>query len=167
MEHILKTCTAKPRVEAWNLANALWNKRHPTPLPTELGDILGCGLASFKRDGKPDVGKNRLFRIIVSETAYLIWKMRNERRIRDNDGPDTATEQEIRNRWMNTINRRLTINRTLTDVRRFRKKAMDEKMIRATWSGCLKNEDYLPQSWPTNKGVLVGISLVCLPGHTR
>ena len=167
MEHILKTCKAKPRVKAWELANVLWNRRYPTLLPTELGDILGCGLVNFMRDGKPDKGKNRLFRIIVSETAYLIWKMRNERRIRDNDGPDMTMEPEIRKRWTNAINRRLTINRTLTDERRFKKKAMDEKIVRATWSGCLKNEEYLPQSWPTNKGVLVGISLMCPGGHIR
>ena len=103
----------------------------------------------------------------IVKIAYLIWKMRNERRIRDNDGPDGATEQEIDNRWTNAINRRLTIDRTLTDERRFRRKAMDEKTVKATWSGCLKNEDYLPQSWPADKGVLVGISPVCPPGHTR
>ena len=119
MEHILKTCRAKPRARAWELANALWNRKYPTPLPTELGDVLGCRLANFTREGKPDKGKNRLFRIIVSETAYLIWKMRNERRIRNNDGPDTTTKREIRNRWTNAINRRLTINCTLTDKRRF------------------------------------------------
>jgi len=137
------------------------------PLPTELGDILGCGLAGFTRNGKPDKGKNRLFRIIVSETAYLNRKLRNERRIRDNDGPDAISEREITNRWTNAINTRLTIDRALTDTRRFHKKAIDEKTVKATWTNCLHDEEFLPANWPTSKGVLVGISQVRPPGHTR
>jgi len=88
MEHILTSCKAKARTTAWKLANELWLKRANQPLPTNLGDILGCGLANFTTRGKPDTGKNRLYRIIVSETAYLIWKLRNERHIRDDDGQE-------------------------------------------------------------------------------
>ena len=86
MEHILSTCRSTARSTAWRLANELWSKRNNSPLPSNLGDILGCGLANFQTIGKPDTGKNRLYRIIVSETAFLIWKLRNERRIRDDDG---------------------------------------------------------------------------------
>lgn len=69
----------------------------PKPLPSTTGGILGCKMADFSRDGKPDEGKNRLYRILVSETARLIRKLQNERRARDGDGQPQA-EKEIRNR---------------------------------------------------------------------
>ena len=98
MEHILTTCKAKPRELAWKLANDLWSNKHDGALPTRLGDTMGCGLAKFTKNGKPDKGKNRLYRIIVSETAYLIWKLRNERRIRDGDDTNNkAPNSEVRN----------------------------------------------------------------------
>ena len=87
MEHILTKCQTKSRITAWNLANNLWKRRHNTTLPTKVGNILGCGLAAFRRDNQPDQGKNRLYRILVSETAFLVWKMRNERRIAKEDAP--------------------------------------------------------------------------------
>ena len=128
------------------------------PLPARLGDILGCGLANFKSNDKPDRGKNRLYRILMSETAYLIWKMRNERRIRDSDNTAADSTNETVNRWTHAINKRLTIDRALTDSTKFRKKAIDEKLVKATWKNCLNNEESLPDDWHKLKGVLVGIS---------
>lgn len=106
MDHILTECEAPPRKLIWKLANNLWMKKSDSPLPTRLGDILGCGLANFKRNGKPDKGKNRLYRILVSESAYLIWKMRNERRIRDNNEPPDTPQTLTINRWTHAINKR-------------------------------------------------------------
>ena len=161
MDHILTKCKSTNRSTAWNLANEVWRKRHTSPLPDNLGDILGCGLANFQTDNKPNRGKNRLYRILMSETAYLVWKTRNERRIRDSDNMITPDETTAK-RWINSINKRLTIDRFLTDKKRFGKKAMCEKLVKATWSACLKNEELLPANWPSQKGVLVGISVRCL-----
>ena len=161
MEHILTKCKSENRNTAWSLANDLWKRKYPEPLPTDLGDILGCGLANFQSGGKRDKGKNRLYRILVSETAYLIWKTRNERRIRDGDNANTPATETVK-RWRNTINKRLTIDRFLTDKKRFGKRSLSEKLIRATWSHCLNNEEALPLNWPSMKGVLVGISPQCL-----
>ena len=114
MDHILMSCKARARALTWELANETWKNRSNTPLPTRLGDIMGCGLANFKRGNKPDRGKNRLYRIIVSETAYLIWKMRNERRIRgDNTEENENADTMIYNRWKHAINKRLTIDRAV------------------------------------------------------
>ena len=157
MEHILTKCKSENRSLAWKLADELWKGKHSTPLPTDLGNILGCGLANFLSNGRRDKGKNRLFRILVSETAYLIWKMRNERRIRDGDSVTAPATATVR-RWRNTMNKRLTIDRFLTDKKRFSKRALSEKLVRATWSHCLANEEALPLNWPSSKGVLVGIS---------
>ena len=159
MNHILTACRAKPRALAWKLANNLWNNKHNDALPTRLGDTLGCSLARFTKNGKPDKGKNRLYRIIVSETAYLVWKMRNERRIRDGDDTvSEASDSEVRNRWTHAINKRLTIDRALTNTEKFRKRAVDEKLVKKTWKGCLENEEDLPDNWHRMMGVLVGIS---------
>jgi len=168
MEHILISCKANARKIAWNLANEIWEKRHPIKIPMRLGDILGCGLASFKTDGKPDVGKNRLYRILVSETAYLIWRLRNERRIRENDDPDREhQENEITNRWTHAINKRLTIDRASTNIGRFGKRALSEKIVKRTWRNCLENEESLPSNWMNLKGVLVGIASTSPSGHVR
>ena len=101
----MTSCKAKARKVAWDLAKDLWSRHSNSPLPHRLGDILGCGLVEFRKNGRPDKGKNRLYHILVSETAYLVWKMRNERRIRDGDPPDRETpEREIHNRWTHALN---------------------------------------------------------------
>ena len=156
MDHILLKCRTGARETAWDLANTVWTKRSQTEIPTTLGNILGCGLATFETGGKQDKGKGRLYRIIVSETAYLIWKLRNERRIRDNDSPPQSANK-VRNRWTNTMNKRLTLDRLLTNAARFQSNAIEDKPVKATWTNCLKEEESLPANWPTAKGVLVGI----------
>ena len=168
MEHILTTCKAKAREIMWSLANDLWERRSSTPLPHRLGDILGCGLAEFKTRGKLDKGKNRFYRILVSETAYLIWKLRNERRIRDEDRPEReASVHEIRKRWTSALNKRLTIDRALTNGAKFGKRALSEKLVIKTWRGCLGNEDKLPPDWHRQTEVLVGILSSRPPGRVR
>ena len=159
MDHILTECSAKARSTAWNLANDLWAKKYNSRLPTNLGDILGCGLANLTNGDNQNDGKNRLYRILMSETAYLTWKIRNERRIRDSDADErTTTPAETATRWRNAINKRLTTDRYLTDENRFGKRALDENLVKRTWSGCLDNEEGLPDDWFRKRGVLVGIS---------
>ena len=165
MEHIITDCKAKARETAWDLANDLWKKRSRTPLSTNIGDVLGCGLAHFTTNNKPDKGKNRLYRIIMSETAYLIWKLRNERRIRDGDGNERHDIiAETTTRWVKAINKRLTNDRYLTDNKRFGKRALKEKLVQRTWTGCLEDEEGLPNNWYNRKEVLVGISWASPPG---
>ena len=164
LDHILTKCLSKARSAAWKAANDLWKKKSRTNLPTKLGDILGCCVANPNKDNTTNKGKSRLYRIIMTETAYLIWTLRNERRIRDNDSHESAPEEEVQARWTNAINKRLTIDRFLTDKNRFGKHALDEKLVKTTWSNCLKDEDSLPSDWPTTKtGVLVGISHLAPP----
>lgn len=81
-----------------------------------LGNILSCGLATFESGGKPDKGKGRLFRMLVLETVYLIWRLRNERRIRDNDGQDGPARQ--------------------TNAARFKSNMVEDKLVKATWANC-------------------------------
>ena len=48
---------------------------------------MGVGQVSFTRmteeGARPDTGLSRLFKILISESAYLIWLLRNERVIQN------------------------------------------------------------------------------------
>ena len=92
--------------------------------------------------------------------------MRNERRIRDKDNPTVSTINELTNRWTHVINKRLTVDRALTDITRFGRKVISSQLVKATWKGCPKNEEDLPDNWYLLRGVLVGISRVYPPGRT-
>lgn len=93
----------------------------------------------------------------MSKTVFLIWKIRNKRRIRDQDNTTTSME-EMSRRWTNEINKRLTINQAPTDGKRFRKRALCGKLVKATWKSCLIDKELLPVDWAIKKGVLVGIA---------
>ncbi|KAJ7185383.1 hypothetical protein C8R46DRAFT_820360, partial [Mycena filopes] len=57
----------------------LWRKKHPSWPELSLGTILGCGLASFTdENGRPLPGATRLYHILISESLFLIWKIRND-----------------------------------------------------------------------------------------
>jgi ribonuclease HI len=63
-----------------------------------LGTILGCSLAEFSNSrGKKKHSAQRLYRILMSESAYLIWKLWNNQVISLDGLP--ATEEEIINKW--------------------------------------------------------------------
>ncbi|KAJ7676571.1 hypothetical protein DFH06DRAFT_976497, partial [Mycena polygramma] len=110
MEHILLECNAPGQSTVWKLCEELWNKKHGQFPTLKIGTILGCGIAEFKdRKGVIDKETGRLFKILISESAYLIWLLRCERVIsRRNDPAKYHTEVEIHNRWLRCINNRLT-----------------------------------------------------------
>ncbi|KAJ7820510.1 hypothetical protein B0H14DRAFT_2371987, partial [Mycena olivaceomarginata] len=110
-------------------------------------------LAKFKdTQGKHGPYDARLYRIIVSESAYLIWKFRNERDIQNESAPPI----EIHNRWEQAINNRLEFDCRSTNPKYGKKASPRSKIIR-TWEGTLKDEMYLPPDWTNKIGVLVGI----------
>jgi len=97
MEHILTECTIPGQREIWELAKTLWSGKHTEwPQIKNVGLIMGCGLAAFKdKTGEPDEGANRLYRIIISESAHLVWKLRCARVIQLGDNKkDWPSRQE-------------------------------------------------------------------------
>jgi len=83
LEHILTECQASGQETVWMLANELLMKKgiSLTAKPT-FGQTLGCGLANIRdRRGKTLKGSSRLYTIVVSESTYLIWRLRCEWRI--------------------------------------------------------------------------------------
>ena len=169
MEHIITECSAPGREQIWSLANELWNKRSNTTIPTNYGALLGCCLSSYRKNNdKPDKGLNRLFRIIVSESMYMIWKIRCERTIAWSDDPDkTHSPYEIHNKWLLAINTRLRMDSVQTNNKIFKKKSIDPKIVLQTWKNCLKDNLHETRNWCGKTGVLVGITPKRPPGRNR
>ena len=77
MQHILVNCQ-ESRIHhmVWNLASELWHKREPSWPEISFRSILGTNLPNCisMRNTKKQ-GQNRLFTILVLESAHLIWKL--------------------------------------------------------------------------------------------
>ncbi|KAJ3805258.1 hypothetical protein F5876DRAFT_91579 [Lentinula aff. lateritia] len=135
MEHILTDCQAPGQKEIWDLTRKLWGKSGATWNNIEFGSILCCGLADFK-DGrekrKPEI--SRLFRILISELAYLIWKLRCERVI----GEKMICKTQITNKWIWTIESRLNLDCLLTS-KKLSKGKLSKKIVKKTWGKVVSN----------------------------
>ena len=168
-DHIISECESIERRTVWTLANQLWRRRHPEDLDISEGAVLGGGLASFKRDdGTLDSAKNRLYRILITESAHLIWVLRCERRIANEDNPgDYHTKRAVENRWLKKMNERLQIDCLLTNRFLYERKALKTKKVYYTWAKCSTNTEDLHREWCRNPGVLVGMESRRPPGRNR
>jgi ribonuclease HI len=169
MEHILTECDATAPKIIWDLAEKLWKMQQSRWPQLKYGTILGCNMANFKHaSGHINMGANRLYQIIISESAHLIWKLRCERRIQNEDNPEKYhTDTEIHNRWVATINNRLTMDQLMTDRKRYKKKALPQKIVIQTWKKVLADQENLLSNWIQQSGVLVGIRPKRPPGCNR
>ncbi|KAF9005847.1 hypothetical protein BDZ89DRAFT_1095506 [Hymenopellis radicata] len=148
MQHILLECQA-PGQETY-----MERKGVPFPRLT-VGAIAAAGLLEAQdNDGSKSAGKSRLLRILVSEGAHMVWKLRNERVIPDGV-KKAVSKPEIRNRLMKVINGRLRTDQQLAS-RRYGKKSISPDVVYHTWGGVLHNEQNLPDEWIGESGVLVG-----------
>jgi ribonuclease HI len=167
MEHILTQCSCPTRTTIWELARQLWPQHHrPWPTP-HIGLILGCGLLSIptvqpedntphKRKAALKKGASRLLRILISESAHLIWTLRCERVIRE----VTHIEDNVKKRWLSVIDRRLQLDREIAcKTRRDHKTTI---RVKNTWSEVIHDPLHNqppPDNWVTHPEVLVGIKL--------
>jgi ribonuclease HI len=149
MEHILTHCDATGQSEVWDLASEVWKKKTGDDLKPTIGEIMACGAIT-----RGDRATTRLFRILVSESAYLIWCLRNERVIREKGG---ASDREIKNRWLKTINKRIALDCLLSNKAKYGNKSINKSLVLKTWQKTLLNEDRLLEDWTKETGVLVGV----------
>ncbi|KDQ33712.1 hypothetical protein PLEOSDRAFT_1031451 [Pleurotus ostreatus PC15] len=155
MSHILSRCETPGQEEVWTLAKKLWEKTGRTWSQPWIGNVIACALTKASADKKErDPGGNRLWRILISESAYLIWKLRCERVIQNGNTPYST--QEVNNRWLTMINNRLELDRDMTDEN-LGKRKVRVKAVLETWKGALREENRLPRNWIKTSGVLVGI----------
>lgn len=158
MDHILTECRS-PEVDIiWGLAEKLWKKKMPTwPKINCAGAVMACALADFQTpEGDKLAGANQLYRIIVSESAWLIWKI-SCKRLFDIDAPEEGiTKREIHNCWVKAINLRLDLDRAMTNPKHERK-AMPRRKVIHTWRGTIMNEKNMPPDWTRTSGVTISI----------
>ncbi|KAJ7860182.1 hypothetical protein B0H13DRAFT_1452714, partial [Mycena leptocephala] len=93
---------------------------------------------------KTDKGITRLFKIVILESAHLIWRLRNERVI---NGKDPPTETEICNRWTHMLNIRISFDCLMTNKAKYSAKALRKSLVLRTWANMLRDEDRLPADW--------------------
>ncbi|KAI0653758.1 hypothetical protein C8Q70DRAFT_927104 [Cubamyces menziesii] len=160
MDHILTKCSAAGQERLW-WATRMLLARRGIRLPENMSAalVVGSPLGEVKGDdGAVKAGDTRLLRIAISETAYLIWKMRCERVIEweDEEGREHAV-QEIDGRWQAMYNARIALDQAMTSVRLAGKRAIAGTRVSATWKGILSNEQELPPDWAERQvRVLVG-----------
>lgn len=167
MSHILTECPASGQHHVWCLVKEILRKKKiafPTP---SLGLIMGCAIkaaplphqnAATTRDASLNAGSQRLYAMVVSESAHLIWKLRCHWRIQNEGNPDSILPSSaVRRKWLHAINRRLKFDVLHTNKSCYEKKALRRQLVLQTWRNTLHDEENLPDDWTTIPGVLVGI----------
>ncbi|KAK0222652.1 hypothetical protein EDD85DRAFT_923732 [Armillaria nabsnona] len=160
MDHILTECNITGRAILWNLARELWERKGQEWIPVTYGTALGATLTQIRTgDGKVDSSATRLYRILMTETVHLIWKIRCQRRIQrgDDDQSRWHSEEEVRNLWIDAMNKRLMVDCLLVNKHKYGTRAMRKAKILSTWKSTLHNETALPDDWIDQSGALVGI----------
>ncbi|KAJ3729800.1 hypothetical protein C8R42DRAFT_570274 [Lentinula raphanica] len=153
MEHILTECEGSGQSLVWSLAKSLWERKKSEWPEISFGLILSCGLVKMVDEKKKHLaGDSRLFRILVSESSQLIWKVRCERVIQGREISDV----EVQKRWKTTIESRLELDCLLMNGK-FLKGQLDKRVVERTWQEVLTEQDNLPEDWMGEAGVLVGL----------
>ncbi|KAE9390539.1 hypothetical protein BT96DRAFT_833264, partial [Gymnopus androsaceus JB14] len=147
--HILTECESPGQALIWKLVEKIWEmKDRKIPWSfLSLGDILSCGLAKTKKNGI-QAGENRLWKILISESAYLIWTLRCERVIANEGRAFIA--RVVTNKWVKMINERLDLDCRMTH-HRYGTKALAKGLVIHTWKGTLRNEETLAEDWTKGK----------------
>jgi hypothetical protein len=162
MEHILVHCNDPARKIIWDLAKNLWPAKHGQWPNPHISIILGCGLISFPQPQHNDntgnkqktAGASTLMRILISESAYLIWNLRCKRVICGTNN----SENTIKKRWIGAIDKRLQLDRVIAS--KIRRSPKTTAKVEHTWSDIIHDSSQPPSNnWATNLEVLVGIRL--------
>jgi len=163
MSHILIHCCSRPTRLIWRLAKEAWPHTNIPWPETNLGTILGCGCLSVSQaianprqppDQNPRSahlrGASCLLKILISELAFLIWALYCERVIHEKN----HTHQEIKSRWLNIINSRLTKDKIATS--KIKRNKGFTTLVLNIWEKVLHKENNIPNNWINMHEVLVG-----------
>ncbi|KAI9064313.1 hypothetical protein FKP32DRAFT_1553087, partial [Trametes sanguinea] len=104
-------------------------------------------------DGRTLAGATRACKLLLSEAAYLIWRLRCQRVI---EWAETPTKQHsvaaVHNQWAALLRRRQKVDRLACQERYTMLSKLSANLVEATWTGLLDDDDST-----TMPGVLVGI----------
>ncbi|KAH7087953.1 hypothetical protein BKA62DRAFT_627485, partial [Auriculariales sp. MPI-PUGE-AT-0066] len=150
-EHALMACNDGARAHIWSLAEQLWTSQGRVWPELSIGLVLGCGAASIRdARGKYDAGATRLFRILIAESAHLIWNLRCDRRIEHADDPDFRHPPRfVQSEFTRVMRSRFDSDHLLTNRRRYGNRALKPKAVAATWHGLFEEAQPIPglPSW--------------------
>lgn len=158
MEHILCECLIPGQSQIWEIIRKIWGKTGQTWHTPAFGEIIGISSIDLhKSNPRISEGRARLFQVLISEAAHLIWKLRCDRVLdHDNDRLYWPSRNVIAKATQTRLNIRLRMDCLHADNGKFDKKAIREDLIRGTWEGLLENENTLGTDWIGKNGVLVG-----------
>jgi hypothetical protein len=153
MDHILTECMCPGQGLIWKLVKELWEKMSLPWIEPHLGIILSCGLTNLKgADRKRKSCESRLYRILVSESAHLIWKLRLERII---GGKPPHSEREITRRWRKCVENRIAIDCMMMS-KKYGKRTLTKRLGKGTWTKVVIDADILSEPFIGGTGVLAG-----------
>ncbi|KAH9851555.1 RnaseH-domain-containing protein, partial [Lenzites betulinus] len=157
--HILMDCEAPGTQQLWRLARGLLEKTGFELPRLTLGLIMAA--PSLQRRAKPKTKTDsaaRLARIVVTETAHLLWKLRCERVIGKEDGSTRRhSESDVVKRWIKRLNERMSIDRGLVaSGRKEKRRGITKEKVLDTWRAVLTDDSEMEEDWIGRKGVLVG-----------
>ena len=155
LEHILLGCRAKPVKVIWGLVRALATKKGLNLPELCFGTVLAGHVFSANHImDTPPKGADRLMRIALTESAFLIWKMRCTRVIEWDDAVRTDhTEEEVLTAWHAVMVKRQLLDKRMTSATLGRK-ALDKNKVGLTWC-----------TTPRDKGVNVSVDTGVLVGR--
>jgi len=131
-----------------------------------LGTILECGLSTIKTsENKPDAGLNRLYTILIFESAHLIWRVHCEWHITREERPDKRiTPREIKNRWIKHMSQRIHDDLLSTRIKVPHRKSVPTKRVEQTWNRVIKDDNIWRLSLDNISEFLVGMDSGRPPG---
>ncbi|KAF8301080.1 hypothetical protein DL93DRAFT_2145638 [Clavulina sp. PMI_390] len=177
MQHILFECPHNQGKAVWKIAKrVLRNKDVEWPEDFNISYVRACGIVEIhKEDDENDArraGATRLFTIIISECAFMIWKLRNKRvfeqaRVNEennDEGPDESEPEisrtEAQNKILSALDTRLATDCLTLRIGKLSKKmwGKHKQKVLNTWSDVVVHRDgsSLPEDWTKMRGVLVG-----------
>ncbi|KAK0477671.1 hypothetical protein IW261DRAFT_1338283, partial [Armillaria novae-zelandiae] len=158
MEHILFECEEPGQSQVWRLVRRLWARKESEMPEPYFANMLATPLLQIRgQNGTKSLGDARLMRIITTEAAHLIWRLRNKRVIQ-REGNGSTSEREIRNRFLYAMSERLQMGLAALKKNKARKRGISTETVLRTWKGVIKNEGDLPEDWAGTTRVLVGIA---------
>ncbi|EJD49149.1 hypothetical protein AURDEDRAFT_59751 [Auricularia subglabra TFB-10046 SS5] len=156
MEHIILECPDSAQELIWDLAREFLENKMTWEKP-DIGLVWGCALAEPRGTfGEKDAGTERAYRIVVSESAFLAWKIRCEKRIEHEVDEDWApTAAEVKSRCDRCFLQKAH-DRLLTNRFRYGRKAYKMDTVLGTWEGLIEGFGALTADIIRQPGVLVG-----------
>ncbi|KAG7452479.1 uncharacterized protein BT62DRAFT_1014726 [Guyanagaster necrorhizus] len=122
MEHIIAECSSPGQKEVWKLIKMFLEHHSILWHPPTMFNILACVTPVFKLPGgNRDIGKECFYQIIISLSIQTIWNAQCEKN-------SSFLPEEIHNRWLKRINKRLDLDCLMT-CKHFSRKALGKDLV--------------------------------------